>query len=59
MFEMLLQNKFKADSETAHRYARFISILRQVDEQLPPDAPIRKEKDWEAVMNYALCTRYA
>jgi predicted acylesterase/phospholipase RssA len=54
MFEMLLQNKLRADSETAHRYARFISILQQVDEQLPPDAPVRKERDWEAVMNYAL-----
>ena len=54
MFELLLQNNLKADSETAQRYARFISILRQVDEQLPADAPVRKDKDWEAVMNYAL-----
>jgi predicted acylesterase/phospholipase RssA len=54
MFEMLLQNKLKADSETAQRYIRFIKILRQVDEQLAADAPIRKDEEWEAVMNYAL-----
>ena len=54
MFELLAQNKLKADSETAHRYARFISVLKQVDEQLPADAPIRKNEDWKAVMNYAL-----
>jgi NTE family protein len=54
MFELLLQNKLKADSETAQRYARFIRILREVDDQLPAHAPIRKSKDWEEVMNYAL-----
>jgi predicted acylesterase/phospholipase RssA len=54
MFEMLLQNKLKADSETAQRYVRFIKILRQVDDQLAADAPIRKNEDWKEVMNYAL-----
>jgi NTE family protein len=54
MFELLLQNNLKADSETAKRYARFINILRQVEKQLPADAPVRNDKDWEAVMNYAL-----
>ena len=54
MFELLLQNHLKADSKTAHRYARFIKILRRVNEQLPGDAPVRQDKDWEEVMNYAL-----
>lgn len=54
MFEMLLQNKLKADSETAQRYVRFIRILRQVDDQLAADAPVRKDGEWDAVMNYAL-----
>ena len=54
MFEMFLQNKLKADSDTAKSYTRFISILKKVDEQLPADAPVRKDKDWDAVMNYAL-----
>ena len=39
MFELFLQNKLKADSDTAQSYTRFISILQQVDEQLPADAP--------------------
>jgi len=54
MFELLLQNHLKADSKTARRYARFIKILRRVNEQLPADAPVRQDKDWEEVMNYAL-----
>jgi predicted acylesterase/phospholipase RssA len=54
MGELLLQNNLKADSATAHRYARFIRILKKVDEQLPADAPVRKDEDWHAVMNYAL-----
>ena len=54
MFELFLQNKLKADSETSQSYTRFISILKQVDKQLPADAPVRQEKDWEEVMNYAL-----
>jgi predicted acylesterase/phospholipase RssA len=54
MFELLLQNNLKADSKTARRYARFIGVLKQVDEQLPADAPVRKSRDWETVMNYAL-----
>jgi len=54
MFEILLRNNLKSDSETARSYTRFISILKQVNEQLPADAPVRREKDWDAVMNYAL-----
>src|SRR5664279_658109 len=41
MFEMFLQNKLKADSDTAKSYTRFISVLKKVDEQLPADAPVR------------------
>jgi NTE family protein len=54
MFELFLQNKLKADSDTAQSYTRFISILKQVDDQLPADAPVRQDKDWAEVMNYAL-----
>jgi NTE family protein len=54
MFEMFLQNKLKADSDTSRSYTRFISILKQVDEQLPADAPVRQDTDWAEVMNYAL-----
>ncbi len=54
MFELFLQNKLKADSDTSHSYTRFISILKQVDKQLPADAPVRQDKDWAEVMNYAL-----
>ena len=54
MFEMFLQNKLKADSDTARSYTRFISVLKQVDQQLPADAPVRKDTDWNEVMNYAL-----
>jgi len=54
MFEILLENNLTADMHTAKRYTRFISILKQVDQQLPADAPVRQEPDWDAVMNYAL-----
>jgi predicted acylesterase/phospholipase RssA len=54
MFEILLHNNLKSDSQTARRYTRFISILKQVDQQLPADAPVRRDNDWDAVMNYAL-----
>ncbi len=53
MFELFLQNKLKADSDTAQSYTRFISVLKQVDDQLPADAPVRKEPGWDEVMNYA------
>jgi NTE family protein len=53
MFELFLQNKLKADSDTAQSYTRFISVLKQVDDQLPADAPVRKEPGWDQVMNYA------
>ncbi len=29
-------------------------MLKQVDDQLPADAPVRQDKDWAEVMNYAL-----
>ena len=69
MFEILLQNNLKADSETAQRYARFIRVLNQVNEilkQVRQQCPEIKsaeladllegkgKDDWEAVMNYAL-----
>ena len=54
MFEMFLQNKLKADNDTSRSYTRFISVLKQVDQQLPADAPVRKDTDWDEVMNYAL-----
>jgi NTE family protein len=54
MFELLLQNKLKADSETAQSYTRFIKVLKAMDEELPPNAKVRTEPEYEAVMNYAL-----
>ncbi len=54
MFEMFLQNKLKADSDTSRSYTRFIRVLKQVDQQLPADAPVRQDADWNEVMNYAL-----
>jgi Patatin-like phospholipase len=51
---LFLQNKLKADSDTSRSYTRFIRVLKQVDEQLPADAPVRQDKDWAEVMNYAL-----
>ena len=45
MLEMFAQNRLKADLQTASSYTQFISILKQVDEQLPPDAPIRKKRN--------------
>ncbi len=50
MLELFAQSRLKADLQTASSYTRFISILKQVDEQLPPDAPIRKEPEWDEVM---------
>ena len=38
--------------DTAASYTRFISVLKQVDEQLPSDAPVRKEREWDEVMGY-------
>ncbi|MGP6190574.1 MAG: patatin-like phospholipase family protein [Vulcanimicrobiaceae bacterium] len=42
MFEMLLQNRLKADGETAKSYQRFIRILKLVEQQLAEDAPVRR-----------------
>jgi NTE family protein len=52
MLEMFAQNRLKADLETAGSYTRFISVLKQVEDQLPPDAPVRKEPEWDEVMSY-------
>jgi len=52
MLEMFAQNRLKADLQTASSYTRFISILKQVDDQLPPDSPVRKEPEWDEVMSY-------
>jgi NTE family protein len=52
MLEMFAQNRLKADLETAGSYTRFISILKQVQDQLPADAPVRKEPEWDEVMDY-------
>ena len=49
-----MTHKLKADSDISRSYTRFISVLKQVDEQLPADAPVRKDTDWDEVMNYAL-----
>ncbi len=58
MFELLLQNTLKADSETAQRYTRFIRVLRAMAEELPANAldHLRTEykDDFDAVMNYVL-----
>lgn len=52
MLEMFAQNRLKADLDTASSYTRFIGILKQVQDQLPPDAPVRKEPEWDKVMSY-------
>jgi len=44
-FKMFLQNRLKADSDTAKSCTRFISNLKEVDDQLHADAPVRKDKD--------------
>jgi NTE family protein len=52
MLEILVENRLKADLQTAGSYTRFISVLKQVDEQLPADAQVRKEPEWDEVMSY-------
>ena len=44
-FKMFLQNRLKADSDTAKSCTRFISNLKEVDDQLHADAPVRKDKN--------------
>ena len=44
-FKMFLQTRLKADSDTAKSCTRFISNLKEVDDQLHADAPVRKDKD--------------
>jgi NTE family protein len=50
--EMLLQNNLETDTHRAQSYKRFINLLNRIDEQLPPDAPVRKDADWDEVMGY-------
>ena len=52
MLELLVSNRLQSDLDTATSYTRFISVLKQVDEQLPSDAPVRKEQEWDEVMSY-------
>jgi len=52
MLELLVSNRLRSDLDTATSYTRFISVLKQVDEQLPSDAPLRKEQEWDEVMGY-------
>jgi NTE family protein len=52
MLELLVSNRLRSDLDTATSYTRFISVLKQVDEQLPSDAPVRKEQEWDEVMGY-------
>ena len=44
-FNLFLQNRLKADSDTAKTCTRFISNLKEVDDQLHADAPVRKDKN--------------
>ena len=52
MLELLVSNRLRSDLDTATSYTRFISVLKQVDEQLPSDAPLRKEQEWDEVMGF-------
>ena len=52
MLELLVSNRLQSDLDTATSYTRFISVLKQVDEQLPSDAPVRKEQEWDEVMGF-------
>ena len=52
MLELLVSNRLRSDLDTATSYTKFISVLKQVDEQLPSDAPLRKEQEWDEVMGY-------
>ena len=54
MFEILLRNNLKADNETAQRYTRFINILKQAAEELPPGAKVKQQDEWKEVMKYVL-----
>ena len=52
MLELLVSNRLRSDLDTATSYTRFISVLKKADEQLPSDAPLRKEQELDEVMNY-------
>ena len=57
MFEILLRNNLKTDSETAQSYTRFIRVLKAMEDALPAGEKdrIRKEykEDYDKVINYA------
>ena len=52
MLELLVSNRLRSDLDTAASYTRFISLLKQADKQLPKDAKIRDEREWEKAMSY-------
>jgi NTE family protein len=58
MAELMVQNKLKADSETAQSYTRFIRVLKAMIQDLPATAQVltnpEYREDFEKVMNYAL-----
>ena len=52
LLEMFAANRLRADLDTARSYTRFITALRQADEQLPPDAAVRQTPEWIESLNY-------
>jgi NTE family protein len=52
MLELLVSNRLRSDLDTAASYTRFISLLKQADKQLPKDAKVRDDRDWEKAMDY-------
>ncbi len=52
LLEMFAANRLRADVDTAGSYTRFITALRQADEQLPPDAAVRQTPEWIESLNY-------
>lgn len=54
MFEIMIQNKLKADSERSQSYTSFIRVLKEIDKVIPKDEPIREDEEFKQVMKYAL-----
>jgi len=52
LLEMFAANRLRADLDTARSYTRFITALRQADEQLPPGAAVRQTPEWIESLNY-------
>lgn len=52
MFEMFLQSKLKADCDRAASFQCFTRVLREIDRELPPDAPVRNDPDWIDAMKH-------